>query len=154
MKEWKCWKKRRLNITNYWYFLSKKKLIRKEKTNVQRPWKFSWTQYRDTDSYSDADSIKHDFDLTNEYWLLTKITSIYISRPFKLFQIVTWGYFSVAARSIRHSLFYNGHFSIRWTNWNYKLLTTSKQLLENIIFKLLPDVIFPSLLSQILHFLF
>ena len=28
--------------------------------------KFSWTQYRDTDSYSDADSIKHDFDLANE----------------------------------------------------------------------------------------
>ena len=29
-------------------------------------WKFSWTQIRDTDSYSDTDSTKLDFDLSNQ----------------------------------------------------------------------------------------
>ena len=28
--------------------------------------KFSWTQIRDTDSYPDTDSTKHDFDLSNQ----------------------------------------------------------------------------------------
>ena len=35
-------------------------------------WTFSWTEIRDTDSYSDTDSNKHDFHLSNltlnDYW--------------------------------------------------------------------------------------
>lgn len=31
-----------------------------------KPRKSSWTQIRDTDLYSETDSIKHDFDLNNQ----------------------------------------------------------------------------------------
>ena len=34
--------------------------------NINTLWKFSWTQIRDTDSYSDTDLTKHDFDLSNQ----------------------------------------------------------------------------------------
>ena len=67
-----------------------------------------------------------------------------------------WRHFSVLARPIWYSLFYNGYFPLRWfnliflitPNWNKKALTRSKDLLENLSLELLRDVIVPSLSGQ------
>ena len=69
-----------------------------------------------------------------------------------------WRHFSVVAWPIWHSLFYNGHFSLRWLPISAKRLKshqietkTSNKIqrsFTNLSLKLLRDVIFPSLPGQ------
>ena len=86
------------------------------KEQLKSLWKISWTQIRDIDWYLDTNSTNTMLTLATKNLMTIKVTSIYTSRPLgaTYFQVVLWRHFSIVARLIWHSLFYDGHFSRRW----------------------------------------
>ena len=96
--------------------------------------------------------------LATKHLMVIKITSIYTSTAFRstYFEVAVWRHFAIVDQPIRHSLFYNGHFSLRWLPLAAKLLkshqiqtkntlTRRKDLSENLSLKLLYNVNFPFL---------